>query len=83
MRENSLRVLINRPRWREIASHIADHLGAPLAVVDVGADSDHAAGACIVSGRRLHRPRTTEASQNLYRDHWPRRGIRAMPYRRS
>jgi len=81
--EDSLRVLIYRLYQWYTASHVADHLGAPIAVVNVGADADHAVRARIVGGSRLHGPRAAKATQDRYLDYWPRRGIRAVPYRGS
>lgn len=44
---------------------VAHHLGAPLAVVEVVRDADHAGGADVVGRRRLDGARAAHAAQHL------------------
>lgn len=65
------------------ASGVANHLCAAIAVVDVGADLNHAQRARVVGRGDLLGPRTPQAPDDGDLDSWPLRRIHAVPGGRS
>lgn len=60
-------------------SGVANHLRAAIAVVDVGANLDHAQRARVVGRGDLLGPRTSQAPDDGDLDGWPLRRIHAVP----
>ena len=76
-------VSLSLPNSRATAgrSFVPGHLGAPLAVVEVVGDADHARGRDVVGRRRLDGARAPQAAQHLDRDHRAATasGVHAVP----
>lgn len=61
------------------SSLVPDHLGASLAVVDIGSDADHAAGEHVVGRCDLDGPRAAQAPEHLDGGDWPCCYVHAPP----